>query len=97
MSIFTSRPALRWGVPVVVFGAVIGGGAAARTLGASADPSLAPGGYMDAVLRGPGYPEPVIPAALGFNNDRFAKMKHWMDDMRAGRSNERLGWMRIDV
>jgi outer membrane lipoprotein-sorting protein len=42
MSIFTSRPALRWGVPVVVFGAVIGGGAAARTLGASADPSLAP-------------------------------------------------------
>jgi outer membrane lipoprotein-sorting protein len=40
MSIFTSRPALRWGVPVVVFGAVIGGGAAARTLAASADPSL---------------------------------------------------------
>ncbi len=42
MSIFTSRPALRWGVPVLVFGAVIGGGAAARTLGASADPSLSP-------------------------------------------------------
>lgn len=40
MSIFTSRPALRWGVPVVVFGVVIGGGAAARTLAASADPSL---------------------------------------------------------
>jgi outer membrane lipoprotein-sorting protein len=42
MSIFTSRPALRWGVPVLVFGAVIGGGAAARTLAASADPSLSP-------------------------------------------------------
>jgi outer membrane lipoprotein-sorting protein len=40
MSIFTSRPALRWGVPVLVFGTVIGGGAAARTLAASADPSL---------------------------------------------------------
>ncbi len=40
MSIFTSRPALRWGVPVVIFGTVIGGGAAARTLAASADPSL---------------------------------------------------------
>src|SRR5262249_1030786 len=40
MSIFTSRPALRWGVPVVVFGAVIGRGAAAPTLGASAEPSV---------------------------------------------------------
>jgi outer membrane lipoprotein-sorting protein len=40
MSIFTSRPALRWGVPVAVFATVVGGGAAARTLAASADPSL---------------------------------------------------------
>jgi outer membrane lipoprotein-sorting protein len=40
MSIFTSRPALRWGVPVAVFGLMIGGGAAARSLSASADSSL---------------------------------------------------------
>lgn len=61
------------------------------------DPSLQPGGHMDMVLRGPGYPEPVIPASLTPNSDRFAKMKQWMDDMKAGRSNERLGWMRTDV
>jgi hypothetical protein len=40
MSIFTSRPALRWGVPIAVFGLMIGGGAAARSLSASADSSL---------------------------------------------------------
>jgi outer membrane lipoprotein-sorting protein len=42
MSIFTSRPALRWGVPVLVGVAVVGGGAAARTIAAAADPSLPP-------------------------------------------------------
>ncbi|MGC9668530.1 LolA family protein [Planosporangium sp. 12N6] len=42
MSITLSRPALRWAVPVAVLAAVIGGGAAARTLTASADPSLPP-------------------------------------------------------
>jgi outer membrane lipoprotein-sorting protein len=42
MSIFTSRPALRWGVPVLVGVAVVGGGAAARTITAAADPSLPP-------------------------------------------------------
>jgi outer membrane lipoprotein-sorting protein len=42
MSITTSRPALRWGVPVAVLVAVVGGGAAARTLTAAADPSLPP-------------------------------------------------------
>jgi outer membrane lipoprotein-sorting protein len=42
MSIATSRPALRWAVPVAVLVAVVGGGAAARTLTASADPSLPP-------------------------------------------------------
>jgi outer membrane lipoprotein-sorting protein len=36
MSIFTSRPALRWALPVAVFVAMIGGGASARTLTASA-------------------------------------------------------------
>jgi outer membrane lipoprotein-sorting protein len=42
MSIIASRPALRWGVPVAVLVAAVGGGAAARTLTASADPSLPP-------------------------------------------------------
>jgi predicted TIM-barrel fold metal-dependent hydrolase len=58
-------------------------------------PELQPGGRLDMALRGPGYPQPVTPAAL-LRNDRFAKMKHWMDEMKTGRSNERLGWMRTD-
>jgi outer membrane lipoprotein-sorting protein len=40
MSIFVSRPALRWLVPVAVTVAVVGGGAAAKTIAASAEPSL---------------------------------------------------------
>lgn len=40
MSFFSSRPALRWLVPVAVAVAVTGGGAAARTISASAEPSL---------------------------------------------------------
>jgi outer membrane lipoprotein-sorting protein len=40
MSIFTSRPALRWLVPAAVTAAVLGGGAAVRTLSAVAEPSL---------------------------------------------------------
>src|SRR5687767_7867769 len=40
MSTLTSRPALRWLVPGVAVAAVIGGGAAARTLAANAEPSL---------------------------------------------------------
>jgi outer membrane lipoprotein-sorting protein len=40
MSIFATRPALRWLVPAAVTVAVVGGGAAARTLTASAEPAL---------------------------------------------------------
>lgn len=40
MSVFRSRPALRWVVPSAAAVAVIGGGAAAGTLVASADPAL---------------------------------------------------------
>jgi uncharacterized protein len=58
------------------------------------DPSLQSGGYMDTVLRGDGYPEPVVPAATP--TDRFHKMKEWLDDMKVGRSNQRYGWMRRD-
>jgi outer membrane lipoprotein-sorting protein len=42
MSIFTSRPALRWGVPVAVGLTVIGGTAVASTIAASAAPTLPP-------------------------------------------------------
>ncbi len=42
MSIFATRPALRWLVPVAVTAVVVGGGAAARSIAASADPSLPP-------------------------------------------------------
>jgi outer membrane lipoprotein-sorting protein len=40
VSVFRSRPALRWLVPTAAAVAVIGGGAAAGTIVASADPSL---------------------------------------------------------
>jgi outer membrane lipoprotein-sorting protein len=40
MSLFTNRPALRWLVPAAVAVAVIGGGAAAGTVAASAEPEL---------------------------------------------------------
>jgi outer membrane lipoprotein-sorting protein len=42
MSISTSRPALRWGVPIAVLVTAVGGGTAVRTLTASADPTLPP-------------------------------------------------------
>jgi uncharacterized protein len=58
------------------------------------DPALQPGGRMDTVLRGVGFPEPVTPVALLPNDDRFAKMRRWADEMRLGRSNRRDGWMR---
>src|SRR6266705_429515 len=56
-------------------------------------PELQAGGSMDTVLRGVGYPEPVVPAAL-MPEDRFAKLKRWADSMGLGRSNTRNGWMR---
>ncbi|HEU4349498.1 MAG TPA: hypothetical protein VFR35_17105, partial [Actinoplanes sp.] len=40
MSVFRSRPAVRWLVPAAAAAVVIGGGAAAGTLVASADPAL---------------------------------------------------------
>jgi uncharacterized protein len=57
------------------------------------DPRLQPGGDMDAVLRGPGYPTPVTPASL-IPDDNFTKAKRWTEDERRGHSNTRFGWMR---
>lgn len=42
MSVLTTRPALRWGVPVAVVAVVLTAGVAGRTLTAGADPSLPP-------------------------------------------------------
>lgn len=61
-----------------------------------ADPALQLGGQMDTILRGVGYPEPVVSASL-MPQDRFAKAKQWLDDIGAGRSNTRFGWMRTRV
>lgn len=61
------------------------------------DPQMQPGGYMDQVMQGPGYPEPVKPAETPEQaNDRFAHIKAWIDDMKVGRNNTRYGWVRRD-
>ena len=59
-------------------------------------PELQPGGAMDTVLQGVGYPTPVMPASL-LPDDNFTKMKRWAEDERRGRSNMRFGWMRTRV
>src|SRR5215813_6678974 len=61
-----------------------------------ADPALQLNGQMDTILRGVGYPEPVVSASL-MPQDRIAKAKQWLDDIGAGRSNTRFGWMRTRV
>ena len=64
--------------------------------GYPASPALQPGGYMDTVLHGPGYPTPIMPASL-LPNDRFAMLKRSAEEMRLGRSNMRFGWLRTRV
>jgi uncharacterized protein len=56
-------------------------------------PELQPGGSMDAVLQGVGYPTPVTPASL-LPDDNFSRAQRWAEDERRGRSNTRFGWMR---
>jgi predicted TIM-barrel fold metal-dependent hydrolase len=65
--------------------------------GYATEPQLQPGGYMDMVLRGPGYPQPIQPASLAPPADRFARMRQWADDLKLGRTNTRNGWMRRDM
>jgi predicted TIM-barrel fold metal-dependent hydrolase len=58
-------------------------------------PALQPGGRLDAVLRGVGYPTPIVPSSASLlPNDRFAKIKRWGDEMKLARSNVRDGWIR---
>jgi uncharacterized protein len=60
------------------------------------NPALQPGGSMDTVLTGVGYPTPVVPASL-IPDDNFSKMKRWAEEEGRGRSNMRFGWMRTRV
>jgi predicted TIM-barrel fold metal-dependent hydrolase len=53
-------------------------------------PELQPGGRIDTVLNGVGYPTPVVPA---LPNDRFSQLKSWGDEMKLARSNVRDGWI----
>ncbi|HWG80447.1 MAG TPA: amidohydrolase family protein [Stellaceae bacterium] len=57
------------------------------------DPRLQPGGDIDAVLQGVGYPTPVTPASL-IPDDNFTTAKRWAEDERRAHSNTRFGWMR---
>lgn len=59
-------------------------------------PALQPGGRLDTVLTGVGYPEPVVPAETP-DADRFGKLKDWLDDMAMGHSNTRHGWIRTKL
>jgi uncharacterized protein len=58
------------------------------------NPELQPGGTLDTVLTGPGYPTPVVAASL---DDNFSKMKRWAEEEGRGRSNTRFGFMRTRV
>lgn len=57
-------------------------------------PALQPGGRLDDVLTGPGYPVPIVPAESLLPDDRFSKIKSWADEMQLARSNSRSGWIR---
>ena len=59
-------------------------------------PELQPGGRLDAVLRGVGYPTPVVSASL-IPDDRFSKLKRWAEESGRGRSDTRHGWIRTRV
>lgn len=59
---------------------------------------MQPGSPIDAVLQGPGYPTPIVPAATSQNlipSDNFTKLKKAREEAGVGRSNTRHGWQRI--
>ncbi|TMH73955.1 MAG: hypothetical protein E6H52_14555 [Betaproteobacteria bacterium] len=59
-------------------------------------PELQPGGAMDRVLQGVGYPTPVVPV-VSLPEDRLSKLKSWVDDSALGRNNTRRGFIRKTV
>jgi predicted TIM-barrel fold metal-dependent hydrolase len=56
--------------------------------------ALQPGGRLDTVLTGVGYPTPIVPAETPLPNDRFSRIKGWAEEMALGRSDTRYGWIR---
>jgi predicted TIM-barrel fold metal-dependent hydrolase len=58
-------------------------------------PELQPGGRVDSVLQGAGFPTPVVPASsLALPNDNLSRLKRWADELVLGRNNTRRGWIR---
>jgi hypothetical protein len=55
---------------------------------------MQPGSPIDTVLQGVGYPTPVKPVNI-IPNDNFTRLKKERAASGAGRSNARLGWMRM--
>ena len=77
-----------YGLPAATFRYGQGG------LGAyTAAPELQPGGAMDNVLRGVGYPTPVVPVG-SLPEDRLSRLRKWADELALGRNNTRRGWIR---
>jgi predicted TIM-barrel fold metal-dependent hydrolase len=77
-----------YGLPVATFRYGQG------NLGAYASaPELQPGGALDNVLMGAGYPTPIVPASP-LPEDRLSRIKRWGDELALGRSNTRRGWIR---
>jgi uncharacterized protein len=59
-------------------------------------PELQPGGSMDTVLQGVGYPTPVVPA-MSLPEDRLSRLRRWANDLALGRNNTRRGFIRTSV
>jgi uncharacterized protein len=59
-------------------------------------PELQSGGRLDTALRGVGYPTPVVSASL-IPDDRFSKLRRWVEESGRGRIDTRHGWIRTRV
>jgi predicted TIM-barrel fold metal-dependent hydrolase len=80
-----------YGLPVATFRYGQG------NLGAYATaPELQPGGAIDNVLQGVGYPTPVVPVS-SLPEDRLSRLKRWADELALGRSDTRRGFIRARV
>jgi hypothetical protein len=64
--------------------------------GYTSAPELQPGGAMDSVLQGVGYPTPVVPAS-SLGEDRLSRLRRWADELALGRNNTPRGFIRTRV
>jgi hypothetical protein len=51
---------------------------------------------VDTLLRGPGYPTPIVPAA-SLEEDKLSRIKKFVDELALGRNNTRRGFIRTRV